>query len=129
MAKKLKDFFPGNVPDFFDKAFVTDLKINLSERSICLCLKPDYIFDDGQIECIKKEFANEYSCEKIQLKFDYKDITLNSKNLPVYAAHIESRAEHEIKSILKLVLMNSVWRINGDEINIVTNFGCYYSIY
>ncbi|MBE7059743.1 MAG: PolC-type DNA polymerase III [Ruminococcaceae bacterium] len=123
MAKNLKDFFPGNVPDFFDKAFVTDLKINLSERSIFLCLKPDYIFDDGQTECIKKEFANEYSCEKIQLKFDYKDITLNSKNLPVYAAHIESRAEHEIKSILKLVLMNSVWRINGDEINIITKFG------
>ncbi len=121
--KKLSDFFPEGGADFFENIQVLDIKVKLGERSISVFIKADYILDESQLECIKNDFIKEYQCETVYIKPDYKHIELNSENLPAYAAHLEKRAETEIKSILKLVLMDSVWRLEGENINISTKFG------
>lgn len=121
--KMLKEFFSSDGADFFDSIEVTDIKVNMADRSITVYIKPPYILESGQIECIKNEFAKEYECGRVVICLDYRNIELTSANLPVYAAHLEYRAEHEVKSILKLVLMDSVWKLANDRILITTKFG------
>ena len=122
MSRKLSSFFSGESPDFFDKIDVSDIKVNLTERSIMLRIKPSYVVDEKYIDIIKKDFAAEYSCENVFVNIDYSGIEINRHNLPVYSAHLENRIG-EIKSILKLVLMDSVWQLDNDIIKITTKFG------
>ncbi|MBQ3054203.1 MAG: PolC-type DNA polymerase III [Clostridia bacterium] len=121
--KKLSNFFSDCHMIFFEEILVSDIKVNLNDRSINVFIKPPYILDYKQTEVIIKEFQNEYSAQRVIISFDYKEIEINHSNLPVYASHLEYRAETEVKSILKLVLMESVWKLNNDEITISTKFG------
>ncbi|MDP4118100.1 MAG: PolC-type DNA polymerase III, partial [Bacillota bacterium] len=121
--KKLSEFFTGGGADFFEAVEVKDIKVSLAERNITVYIKPPYIMDLKQTQYIETMFAKEYDCALVRICFDYKGIGLTNENLPSYAAHLEMRVQREIKTILKLVFMDSVWKLSGEEIHITIKFG------
>ncbi len=121
--KMLSDLFVNAKEDYFANIQVQDIKVMINERKLDIYIKPPYILSADKIAYIEYQIGLEYKCEKVRCYADYKHINLTKENMPSYASHLEFRVEREIKSILKLALMNSVWKLENDKITIHTKFG------